>query len=200
MRIGGLAIPNIKVFGHGEADALHHAAVHLPLGHVRVQHRTAINHGGNFLEVNCAGAAIHFNFHALRGKVVRAGFIAKAAVIGKLRGVVEGADADDGLATGFVNVGARDHRYRLVGGFRAGLGAYRAIDDAQVFCGQIELLGCGGHQLLAGFTRRAFDGIARDIGYSAGQRAQCIRMHVRIRACDIDVLIRQAQFLGGDLS
>ena len=115
LRVCRLPVPQIKILRHGKADALHHAAMHLALRSGRMYHRAAVDHCGYFIQFDHAGARIDFKFHALRGKVIRARFIAKAAVIRKLGWIVEVAHANDRLSARLVDVGAHDHRYRLVG-------------------------------------------------------------------------------------
>ncbi len=67
----------------------------------------------HFEQLHFAGARVDLDLRRLRGEVVRARLVAVAAVVGKLGRIVEGADADDGLAAGLVDVRAHDRGDRL---------------------------------------------------------------------------------------
>ena len=129
LRIGRRTLMPVEMFDHRQADALHDRAFDLTLGRRRMNHRAAVDDGGDFFQMHLAGAAIDFNFNRLRRKVVGTGFITVAAMVGELGRIVPVADADDGFAAAFVDVGAYHGADRLEFAFGTFARADLAVDD-----------------------------------------------------------------------
>ena len=122
--IGRRAVVPVEILDHRVADALRDRALHLAFGGGGVDDRAAIDSGRDFEQRHFAGVAIDFDFHRLRREVVGARLVAVAAVIGEVRRVVPGADADDRLPVALVDVGAHDRR----DGFELALGSAARAD------------------------------------------------------------------------